>query len=45
VLLYGYTSNKWYKSILRGVVLVIGLWMFYMGLGVGQYVILNAATN
>ena len=36
VLLYGYTCNKWYDIIIRGVMLVIGMWLFYMGLAVGQ---------
>ena len=37
VMLIGYTKNKWYHVGSRGVMLVLGLWMFYIGLGVGQY--------
>lgn len=36
VLLYGYTSNRWYDMIIRGAMLVIGMWLFYMGLAVGK---------
>lgn len=35
VLLYGYTNNRWYHTITRGLTLVLGFWFFYMGLGVG----------
>lgn len=35
VLLFGFTSNKWWKSILRGFVLSLGMWAFYLGLGLG----------
>jgi hypothetical protein len=37
-ILYGFTSNKWWRSILRGFMLSLGLWIFYLGLGIGQYV-------
>lgn len=34
-LLFGYTSNRWWRSILRGFMLALGMWIFYLGLGVG----------
>ena len=34
-LFFGYTSNKWWRCILRGFMLSLGMWMFYIGLGVG----------
>jgi hypothetical protein len=37
VMLIGYTKNRWYHVISRGVMLVLGLWMFYIGLGVAAY--------
>jgi hypothetical protein len=35
VLFFGFTSNKWWRSILRGFVLSLGMWAFYLGLGLG----------
>ena len=37
VMLIGYTKNRWYTVICRGIMLVLGLWFFYIGLGVGTY--------
>ncbi len=37
-ILYGYTNNAWYMMIIRGLTLALGLWIFYMGLGVGRLV-------
>jgi len=34
---FGYTSSKWWKSVLRGVLLSLGMWLFYLGLGIGAY--------
>jgi hypothetical protein len=34
-ILYGFTSNKWWRSVLRGFTLSLGMWFFYLGLGVG----------
>jgi hypothetical protein len=34
-LLFGFTSNKWWRSVLRGFILSLGMWLFYIGLGVG----------
>lgn len=34
-ILFGHTSNKWWRSILRGFLLSLGMWVFYIGLGVG----------
>jgi hypothetical protein len=34
-MLYGFTSNKWWRSVLRGFILSLGMWLFYIGLGVG----------
>ena len=36
-MLIGYTRNRWYNVISRGVMFVLGLWMFYIGLGVAAY--------
>jgi len=36
-MLIGYTDNRWFKSISRGFMLVLGLWMFYIGFGVSAY--------
>jgi hypothetical protein len=38
-LLIGFTNNSILHTILRGVMLTIGLWMFYLGLGIGNYTI------
>ena len=37
-ILFGFTSNKWWRSILRGFLLSLGMWSFYLGLGVGALV-------
>ena len=37
ILLIGYTNNRWYMAITRGFMLVLGMWMFYIGLGVSAY--------
>ncbi len=37
IMLIGYTTNKWWAVLSRGVTLALGLWMFYMGLGVAGY--------
>jgi uncharacterized membrane protein len=40
-MLIGYTRNRWYHVISRGVMLVLGLWMFYIGFGVAAYISLS----
>ena len=37
-ILFGHTSNKWWRSVLRGFVLSLGMWVFYVGLGVGAII-------
>lgn len=37
VMLIGYLNNRWYMAVFRGVILALGLWMFYIGLGVAAY--------
>lgn len=32
LLLFGFTSSKWWRSMLRGLVLALGMWAFYLGL-------------
>lgn len=34
-ILFGFTSNRWWRSVLRGFTLSLGMWFFYLGLGVG----------
>lgn len=34
-ILFGHTSNRWWRSVLRGFLLALGMWVFYIGLGVG----------
>jgi len=36
-MLIGYTKNRWHFALSRGVMLVLGLWMFYIGFGVAAY--------
>lgn len=38
-LLIGFTDNGVWQTIVRGLVLAIGLWMFYLGLGIGNYMV------
>lgn len=39
-LLIGFKNNGIAQTIVRGFMLTIGLWMFYLGLGIGNYAIL-----
>lgn len=39
IMLIGYHNNKWYMIVYRGFNLVLGLWMFYIGLGIAAYAI------
>jgi hypothetical protein len=38
-LLIGFTNNGIVHTIVRGFMLTIGLWMFYLGLGIGNYAV------
>ena len=40
-LLIGFTNNGILHTIQRGFMLSVGLWMFYLGLGVGNYSIIG----
>lgn len=44
VLLFGFTSNKWWRSVLRGFVLSLGMWAFYLGLALGARTFLHTPT-
>ena len=37
-LLIGHTNNSIPYTILRGVMLTLGFWMFYLGLGIGNFI-------
>jgi hypothetical protein len=37
-ILFGFTSNRWWRSVLRGFTLSLGMWFFYLGLGVGALI-------
>jgi hypothetical protein len=38
-LLIGFTNNGIFQTILRGFMLAVGLWMFYLGLGIGNFAV------
>lgn len=44
-LLIGFKNNSIFQTIVRGFMLTIGLWMFYLGLGVGNYAILQQVNK
>lgn len=39
ILLIGYTNNGIVHTIIRAFMLALGLWMFYLGLGIGNYAV------
>lgn len=42
-LLIGFSNNGIFHTIQRGFMLSVGMWMLYIGLGVGNYAILTKA--
>ena len=45
VMFFGFISNKWWRSVLRGFVLSLGMWVFYLGLGLGVQTFFYTGLN
>ena len=36
IMFFGFISNKWWRCVLRGFLLSLGMWAFYLGLNLGS---------